>query len=319
MAEVELRNVSKVYKDTVAVDDVSLHIRDREFVALLGPSGCGKTTTLRMLAGFIRPDGGQILIDGHDVTDLPPERRPTAMVFQSYALWPHMTVADNVAFGLRLRKLARNVVEERTARMLDVVGLPGVTKRYPSQLSGGQQQRVALARALVLGPKILLLDEPLSNLDAKLRVRMRDEIRRIQQELQITTVYVTHDQEEALTMADRIAVMNKGVLQQVGDALDIYDRPATAFVADFIGSSNLLSGTLRVAGASAVAEVGTARVPVDADGLADGTAVTVSARPEDMEVLRAPAADAFALEDARLVNFGAYKRLLGRHPAFGQC
>ena len=318
MAEVELRNVSKVYKDTVAVDDVSLHIRDREFVALLGPSGCGKTTTLRMLAGFIRPDGGQILIDGHDVTDLPPERRPTAMVFQSYALWPHMTVADNVAFGLRLRKLARNVVEERTARMLDVVGLPGVTKRYPSQLSGGQQQRVALARALVLGPKILLLDEPLSNLDAKLRVRMRDEIRRIQQERQITTVYVTHDQEEALTMADRIAVMNKGVLQQVGDALDIYDRPATAFVADFIGSSNLLSGTLRVAGASAVAEVGTARVPVDADGLADGTAVTVSARPEDMEVLRAPAADAFALEDARLVNFGAYKRLLGRHPAFGQ-
>src|SRR5438132_2904792 len=275
MAEVELRNVSKVYKDTVAVDDVSLHIRDREFVALLGPSGCGKTTTLRMLAGFIRPDGGQILIDGHDVTDLPPERRPTAMVFQSYALWPHMTVADNVAFGLRLRKLARNVVEERTARMLDVVGLPGVTKRYPSQLSGGQQQRVALARALVLGPKILLLDEPLSNLDAKLRVRMRDEIRRIQQELQITTVYVTHDQEEALTMADRIAVMNKGVLQQVGDALDIYDRPATAFVADFIGSSNLLSGTLSVASGSAVARIGDARVPVEADGLADGALVTV--------------------------------------------
>jgi putative spermidine/putrescine transport system ATP-binding protein len=318
MAEVELRHVTKLYKDTTAVDDVSLGIKDREFVALLGPSGCGKTTTLRMLAGFIRPDAGQILIDGKDVTDLPPEHRPTAMVFQSYALWPHMTVADNIAFGLRLRRLPKEEVADRTARMLDVVGLPGVTKRYPSQLSGGQQQRVALARALVLGPKILLLDEPLSNLDAKLRVRMRDEIRRIQQELQITTVYVTHDQEEALTMADRIAVMSGGVLQQVGDALDIYDRPATAFVADFIGSSNLLTGTLRLAGARAVAQVGDARVPVEADGLAEGAAVTVSARPEDMEVLREAAPDAFRLDDTRLVNFGAYKRLLGRHPAFGQ-
>ena len=318
MAEVELRRVSKVYKDTVAVDDLSLRIADREFVALLGPSGCGKTTTLRMLAGFIRPDGGQILIDGKDVTEQPPEHRPTAMVFQSYALWPHMTVADNIAFGLRLRKLPRIEVEERTARMLEIVGLPGVTKRYPSQLSGGQQQRVALARALVLGPKILLLDEPLSNLDAKLRVRMRDEIRRIQQELQITTVYVTHDQEEALTMADRIAVMNKGLLQQVGDALEIYERPATAFVADFIGSSNLLAGTLRLAGTSAFAEIGPARVPVEADGLRDGAAITISARPEDMEVLRMPEPGAFPLADTRLVNFGAYKRLLGRHPDLGQ-
>jgi ABC-type Fe3+/spermidine/putrescine transport system ATPase subunit len=318
MAEVDLRGVAKGYKDTTAVVDFSLHIKDREFVALLGPSGCGKTTTLRMLAGFIRPDSGQILIDGRDVTNVPPERRPTAMVFQSYALWPHMTVADNIAFGLRLRRLPKTEVQDRTGRMLEVVGLPGVMKRYPSQLSGGQQQRVALARALVLGPKILLLDEPLSNLDAKLRVRMRDEIRRIQQELQITTVYVTHDQEEALTMADRIAVMNKGVLQQVGDALDIYDRPATAFVADFIGSSNLLSGTLRRTGPVAVAQVGEASVPVEADGLPDGAAVTVSARPEDMEVLRVPMPDAFRLEDPRLVNFGSYKRLLGRHPAFGQ-
>src|SRR3989442_4763089 len=189
------------------------------------------------------------------------------MVFQNYALWPHMTVADNIAFGLRLRRLPRTEVEDRTARMLEVVGLPGVMRRYPSQLSGGQQQRVALARALVLGPKILLLDEPLSNLDAKLRVRMRDEIRPIQQELQITTVYVTHDQEEALTMADRIAVMNKGVLQQAGDALDIYDQPATAFVADFIGSSNLLLGKLRLARARAVGQVSAARFPVDAAAL----------------------------------------------------
>ena len=205
MAEVELRGVSKYYKEVAAVSDVSLRIPDREFVALLGPSGCGKTTTLRMLAGFIRPDTGQILIDGKDVTDLPPERRPTAMVFQSYALWPHMTVGENISFGLKLRKVPAAQIAERARAMLDVVRLPGVEHRFPSQLSGGQQQRVALARALVLGPKILLLDEPLSNLDAKLRVRMRDEIRRIQQELQITTVYVTHDQEEALTMADRIA------------------------------------------------------------------------------------------------------------------
>src|SRR5438094_1556482 len=318
MADVELRGVSKYYKEVAAVSDVSLRIPDREFVALLGPSGCGKTTTLRMLAGFIRPDTGQILIDGKDVTDLPPERRPTAMVFQSYALWPHMTVGENISFGLKLRKVPAAQIAERARAMLDVVRLPGVEHRFPSQLSGGQQQRVALARALVLGPKILLLDEPLSNLDAKLRVRMRDEIRGIQQELQITTVYVTHDQEEALTMADRIAVMNKGVLQQVGDALDIYDRPATAFVADFIGSSNLLSGTLSVAGGSAVARIGDARVPVETDGLADGALVTVSARPEDMEVLRAPVPDGFRLEDTRLGNFGAYKRLLGRHPVLGQ-
>src|SRR5256712_10635192 len=293
VAEVELRGVSKGYKDTTAVDDLSLHIKDREFVALLGPSGCGKTTTLRMMAGFLRPDSGQILIDGKAVTDVPPERRPTAMVFQNYALWPHMTVQDNIAFGLRLRRVPRERIAERTRAMLEVVRLPGVEKRYPSQLSGGQQQRVALARALVLGPKILLLDEPLSNLDAKLRVRMRDEIRRIQQELQITTVYVTHDQEEALTMADRIAVMNRGVLQQVGDALDIYDRPATAFVADFIGSSNLLSGTPRLGGASAVAQVGEAHVPVEADGLPGGAAGTGCARPRGTRGARAPAPDAF--------------------------
>ncbi|OLC54204.1 MAG: hypothetical protein AUH85_12410 [Chloroflexi bacterium 13_1_40CM_4_68_4] len=318
MAEVELKNVTKYYKDVAAVSDVSLRIADREFVALLGPSGCGKTTTLRMLAGFIRPDSGQILIDGKDATEVPPERRPTAMVFQNYALWPHMTVQDNIAFGLRLRRVPRERIAERTRAMLEVVRLPGVEKRYPSQLSGGQQQRVALARALVLGPKILLLDEPLSNLDAKLRVRMRDEIRRIQQELQITTVYVTHDQEEALTMADRIAVMDKGVVQQAGDAVEIYERPATRFVADFIGSSNFFAGRLQLANGGSRARIGDATIPLEsADGLADGAAVTVSARPEDVEVLRAPAPDAFRLEDARLVNFGAYQRLVGRNAALG--
>ena len=319
MAEVELRNVSKSYKDVAAVKDVSLRIADREFIALLGPSGCGKTTTLRMLAGFIRPDEGRIFIDGKDVTDTPPERRPTGMVFQSYALWPHMTVGDNIAFGLRLRKIDHARIRERTRAMLDVVRLPGVETRYPSQLSGGQQQRVALARALVLGPKILLLDEPLSNLDAKLRVRMRDEIRRIQQELQITTVYVTHDQDEAMTMADRIAVMDRGVIQQLGDANDIYDRPSTSFVADFIGQSNFFSGTLHHDNGTVWAQVGDARVAVDAvDDVSDGALVTVSARPEDVELVRAPEPEAFALEDPRLVNFGAYQRLVGRNAALGR-
>jgi ABC-type Fe3+/spermidine/putrescine transport system ATPase subunit len=319
VSTVELRSVSKFYKDVAAVNDVSLRIGDREFVALLGPSGCGKTTTLRMLAGFIRPDGGRIFIDGKDVTDTPPERRPTAMVFQSYALWPHMTVADNIGFGLRLRGIPKAQIAERTRAMLDVVRLPGVERRYPSQLSGGQQQRVALARALVLGPKILLLDEPLSNLDAKLRVRMRDEIRRIQQELQITTVYVTHDQEEALTMADRIAVMNRGVIQQLGDANDIYDRPSTSFVADFIGQSNFFHGTLHRANGAVWAHIGEARVAVEpVDGAVEGAGVTVSARPEDVEILRVPEPDAFALSEPRLVNYGAYQRLVGRHPALGR-
>ena len=318
MAEVQLRDVDKFYGDLQVVRGVSFTLRDREFLALLGPSGCGKTTTLRMIGGFIRTDGGQILIDGKDMTDVPPERRPTAMVFQNYALWPHMSVGDNIAFGLKLRKIPKPEIAERVRRMLDVVRLEGVEKRFPSQLSGGQQQRVALARALVLGPDILLLDEPLSNLDAKLRVRMRDEIRRIQQELQITTIYVTHDQEEALTMADRIAVMNKGVIEQLGDSGDIYDRPATPFVADFIGQSNFFEATLEDGADGPFVRAGALVVPVDAAGLQAGTPVTVSIRPEDIEVVEGTAERAFAVADARLVSFGAYKRLLGRHPEIGQ-
>ena len=319
MAEVELRDVDKFYGDLQVVRGVSFTLRDREFLALLGPSGCGKTTTLRMIGGFIRTDGGQILIDGKDMTDVPPERRPTAMVFQNYALWPHMTVGDNIAFGLKLRKVPKVQIAERVRRMLDVVRLEGVEQRYPSQLSGGQQQRVALARALVLGPDILLLDEPLSNLDAKLRVRMRDEIRRIQQELQITTIYVTHDQEEALTMADRIAVMNKGVIEQLGDSGDIYDRPETPFVADFIGQSNFFDATLEGGPEGMVVRAGALVIPVDAAGLGVGTPVTVSIRPEDIEVVSGPAGgSSFELEDVRVLSFGAYKRLLGRHPQIGQ-
>jgi len=319
VAEVQLRNVDKFYGDLQVVRGVSFTLHDREFLALLGPSGCGKTTTLRMIGGFIRVDGGEILIDGKDMTDVPPERRPTAMVFQNYALWPHMSVHDNIAFGLKLRKVPKAEIAERVRRMLDVVRLEGVEKRFPSQLSGGQQQRVALARALVLGPDILLLDEPLSNLDAKLRVRMRDEIRRIQQELQITTIYVTHDQEEALTMADRIAVMNQGVIEQLGDSGDIYDRPATPFVADFIGQSNFFEATLESGPAGPQVRAGALIVPVDAAGLAAGTPVTVSIRPEDIEVVDDGADDrSFTVDDARLVSFGAYKRLLGRHPEIGQ-
>ncbi|HEY8648729.1 MAG TPA: ABC transporter ATP-binding protein [Candidatus Limnocylindria bacterium] len=319
MAEVQLRGVDKFYGDLHVVRGVSFTLHDREFLALLGPSGCGKTTTLRMIGGFIRVDGGEILIDGKDMTDVPPERRPTAMVFQNYALWPHMSVGDNIAFGLKLRKLPKAEIADRVKRILDVVRLEGVEKRYPSQLSGGQQQRVALARALVLGPDILLLDEPLSNLDAKLRVRMRDEIRRIQQELQITTIYVTHDQEEALTMADRIAVMNQGVIEQLGDSGDIYDRPATPFVADFIGQSNFFEATLEDGPGGPQVRAGELLVPVDAAGLATGTPVTVSIRPEDIAVVVDGSGDgSFTIDDARLVSFGAYKRLLGRHPVIGQ-
>ena len=318
MAEVELRHVDKFYGSLKVVDDISFKLADHEFLALLGPSGCGKTTTLRMLGGFTHPDAGEILVDGVDITGVPPERRPTAMVFQNYALWPHMTVAENIGFGLRLRKMARAQVADKTAEILRVVGLERVERRYPAQLSGGQQQRVALARALVLGPQILLLDEPLSNLDAKLRVRMRDEIRRIQQDLQITTVYVTHDQEEALTMADRIAIMHQGRIQQIGNAVEVYERPQTTFVADFIGSSNFFAAQLASSNGATWARVGQVSLPVEADGLADGTRVTVSVRPEDLEVVTAPGEGTFPIEDARLVNFGAYKRLLGRNSDIGE-
>ena len=248
MARLDIRNLAKRYGDFYAVRDVSLDVADGEFLVLLGPSGCGKTTTLRMVAGFIEPSAGEVKLGGQDVTLLPPWRRNAGMVFQSYALFPHLTVAQNVAFGLEMRKLSRPDIERRVEEVLALVRLAGYGGRLPRQLSGGQQQRVALARALAIRPDVLLLDEPLSNLDAKLRQEVRVEIRELQKQLGLTTVMVTHDQEEALTMADRLVVMNEGSVRQVGTQRDLYERPADRFVAGFVGRSTFLEGVIETPG-----------------------------------------------------------------------
>jgi iron(III) transport system ATP-binding protein len=244
-----IRNLRKIFRgkhDPVqALDDVSLDIREGELFTLLGPSGCGKTTTLRCIAGFEKPSGGRIDFLGRDFTSIPPFRRNIGMVFQSYALFPHMSIFENVAYGLRIRKLSRREIEDRVNRIIQLVGLEATQKRKPSELSGGQQQRIALARALVYDPQLLLLDEPLSNLDAKLRVYMREEIRRIQQQAKVTTIYVTHDQEEALSISDRIAVMHAGKVSQIGSPDEIYENPISIRVADFIGQANFLACTVR--------------------------------------------------------------------------
>ncbi len=248
MAQLDITGLSKRYGDFYAVREVSLAIKDGEFLVLLGPSGCGKTTTLRMVAGFIEPTAGHVKLGGSDVTLLPPWRRNAGMVFQSYALFPHLTVAQNVAFGLEMRKVARADIERRVEEALALVRLKGYGGRLPRQLSGGQQQRVALARALAIRPDVLLLDEPLSNLDAKLRQEVRVEIRELQKKLGLTTVMVTHDQEEALTMADRLVVMNEGSVRQVGGQRDLYERPADRFVAGFVGRTTFLDGALEAPG-----------------------------------------------------------------------
>ncbi|WP_027134592.1 ABC transporter ATP-binding protein [Geminicoccus roseus] len=246
MAFIEISRLTKRFGAYTAVNDVSLAVEEQKFVTLLGPSGCGKTTTLRLLAGFLEPDegtiavGGRILSQARDI--VLPENRRMGMVFQNYAVWPHLSLFDNVAFGLQLKKLARREIDERVRQVLSVVGLEGLEDRFPSELSGGQQQRVALARSLVVEPSILLLDEPLSNLDAKLREHMRTELKALQRRTAITFVYVTHDQAEAMALSDMVAVFNRGELQQLGTPREIYDRPANLFVADFMGSTNMLEG-----------------------------------------------------------------------------
>ena len=242
---ISVENPTKRFGPLAVVSEVSLSIGEGELFTLLGPSGCGKTTLLRLVAGFYAPDGGEIRFDDRVVNAVPPHERGIGMVFQNYALWPHMSVSENVSYGLKLRKVSSSEIAERVRGVLHKVGLTGLGDRYPGQLSGGQQQRVALARALVLNPQILLLDEPLSNLDAKIRVQVRAEIRKLQKELGITTIYVTHDQEEALTLSDRIAVFNQGKVFQVGPPKALYERPANRFVADFIGINNLVDGTVR--------------------------------------------------------------------------
>ncbi len=241
---IALRDIVKRFGPLEAVSQVSLDIHDGELFTLLGPSGCGKTTLLRLIGGFHHPDQGEILFGERRVNGVPPYERNIGMVFQNYALWPHMTIFDNVAYGLKLRRLPKQEIGSKVAHALGLVNLKGLEARYPGQLSGGQQQRVALARALVLSPDVLLLDEPLSNLDAKIRLQVRAEIRKLQKELAITTIYVTHDQEEALTLSDRIAVIEHGKLQQIGTPWDLYARPSSGFVADFIGINNLIPGRI---------------------------------------------------------------------------
>ncbi|HEX5929655.1 MAG TPA: ABC transporter ATP-binding protein [Solirubrobacterales bacterium] len=287
-AGVELRGVSKRFGDVLAVDDLSLDLGRGEFFTLLGPSGCGKTTTLRMIAGFETPDAGEIRIEGEDVAALPPYRRPTNTVFQSYALFPHLSVEDNVAFGLKRKKVPKGEIAERVRAELERVGLAAEAQRKPAQLSGGMQQRVALARALVNLPKVLLLDEPLGALDLKLRKGLQVELKRIQREVGITFVYVTHDQEEALTMSDRIAVMNRGRVEQVGGPEEVYERPATTFVAGFIGVSNLMPAV--VSGPGQVRLESGPEVSGNTGDLGTGEGCYAVVRPEKLRV--EPAGDA---------------------------
>ena len=242
MVEIELKHLTKRFGDVVAADDINLTINDGEFFTLLGPSGCGKTTTMRMIAGLEFPSEGQVFFDEMDVTQLPSYERNTGMVFQNYALWPHMKVFENVAYGLNVRKVPKDAVKNRVEEALEQVKLGGMEDRFPTQLSGGQQQRVALARVLVINPAVLLLDEPLSNLDAKLRVQMREEIKALQKRLGITTIYVTHDQEEAMSVSDRIAIQSQGRVMQIGKPLDIYNVPQNVFIATFMGRGALLEG-----------------------------------------------------------------------------
>lgn len=314
---VQLDKVRKQYGSFVAVHEADFSIGRGEFFAMLGPSGCGKTTTLKMIAGFEEPTSGRILLEGEDVSDVPPHKRNVNTVFQQYALFPHMSVFDNVAFGPRSKKLNDTEVTRRVQEMLDVVRLGDFASRRPAQLSGGQQQRVALARALVNYPSALLLDEPLAALDLKLREAMQIELKRIQREVGITFVFVTHDQGEALTMSDRIAVMSEGRVEQVGAPFDIYSRPESLFVAGFIGSANLLPGTITSTdgGSTRVDLAGGAQVVVPAGNSADnvslssGTRVTVMIRPEQLSL---GGATGLSIDVTDTVFQGATLRLVGR-------
>lgn len=294
MARVELRDVVKRFEDVLAVDHVSLTVERGELFTFLGPSGCGKTTALRVVAGFELPDEGRVFFDEEDVTFKKPYERGCAMVFQNYALWPHMTVFDNVAYGLRVKKLPPGELRKRVKDVLELVGLEGLENRSPLQLSGGQQQRVALARALVVEPRVLLMDEPLSNLDAKLRLKMREELRRLQKRLAITTIYVTHDQEEAMSLSDRIAVMNKGRVLQVGSPLEVYSKPANLFVATFIGRSSVLKGRLTSDRGEyvAVETYSGAKIKgIPIGSLEKGGEAVIVLRPEDISLTPLPGAN----------------------------
>ena len=280
--ELRLENLTKRYGQLTAVDHVNLEIREGEFICFLGPSGCGKTTVLRMITGFETVTEGRIIFDNQVINDFMPKKREFGIVFQSYALFPNMTVEENIAFGLKMRKMPKKDIAERVDKMLDLIGLSDWRKLYPAQLSGGQQQRVALVRALAPDPQVLLLDEPLSALDAKIRLRLRAEIKRLQQELKKTMIHVTHDQEEALSIADRVVVMEGGQFRQVGRPIDIYKNPTCSFVADFVGTSNFFKG-----GRSGdVVDIGKRKIRVGKNGARVDETVSLAIRPENVEVFR---------------------------------
>jgi iron(III) transport system ATP-binding protein len=318
MAAVELRGLTKKYGDLTVVDNISVRIEHGQMICLLGPSGCGKTTTLRLIAGFMEPTGGEIRVGDRLVSapakTLPPEQRNMSMIFQSYALWPHMTVAENVAYGLRLRKMDSATIAAKLKTILTSAKLEALAERYPGELSGGQQQRVSLARALVVEPETLLLDEPLSNLDANLREEMRFEIRRLHDTFRYTTVYVTHDQSEAMTTADLIAVMNGGKIEQLGTPEDIYDRPRSEFVARFIGASNVIKGQALDAGHLSVAGQTIACVGAT---MISGTPSAMSIRPHSVGLLTAVPADTTNMVPAtitRNVFLGSVRDYVARLP-----
>jgi putative spermidine/putrescine transport system ATP-binding protein len=288
MAYLELNGLRRVFGTFTALDGIDLQLERGEFVSLLGPSGCGKTTALRLVAGFDRPTAGTIVVDGKDVSRIPPNRRDMGMVFQAYSLFPNMTARQNVEFGLRVRGKARGERGDRVGELLDLVGLAHAEARYPHQLSGGMQQRVALARALAIEPRVLLLDEPLSALDAKVRVTLREEIRRIQLELGITSLYVTHDQEEALSISDRVAVLYSGRIEQVGTPTEMYTAPSTPFVAEFIGTMNRLEATVVDSSAGTVDHGGVLLKLREAQGRTNGERVLVLIRPETLELTASP-------------------------------
>jgi iron(III) transport system ATP-binding protein len=316
MAAVRLQNLSKTFGATTAVRDLSVHIADGEFFSILGPSGCGKTTTLRMIAGFEMPDSGAIHFDELEVTTLPPNRRNTGMVFQNYALFPHMSVSENVAFGLRAHKMPGELMRARVRETLALLEMGEYLDQPVTQLSGGQQQRVALARALAVQPAILLLDEPLSNLDARLRRSTRHELKRLQRRLGITTIYVTHDQEEALALSDRILIMNDGEAQQIGAPEDIYGSPANLFVMDFIGFSNILRGQIFEITPQRIGVAGKGwklysenRIPNTHNVVQDeqrkvGASASVAFRPQDATLLREPGEENFIAARLRFMEFG---------------
>ncbi|HRD76854.1 MAG TPA: ABC transporter ATP-binding protein [Hyphomicrobiaceae bacterium] len=316
MPVVHLKGLTRTFGDFNAVDNVDLEIRDGEFLSLLGPSGCGKTTTLRMIAGFIDPSGGTIDVDGEVLSSesgsLPPEKRGMSMIFQSYAIWPNMTVAQNVGFGLDVRRVPRDEARRRVGEVLEVVRMGHLAGRYPAELSGGQQQRVALARAIVVNPSVLLLDEPLSNLDANLREEMRFEIRRLHEQIKITTVYVTHDQSEAMATSDRIAVMNKGRIEQVDAPYTVYTRPRTRFVAGFIGRTNFMTAERRGdAFAFDGFAVPTARFSADDLARVSGRSVTFSVRPQSVYLVRTPLAPGSGFVEVE--GEIAHRTFLGEH------